>query len=226
MSDSPRKGRPATSARARRSRRSPLLTVAVFLLSAALIASGAALLTAGSHDARDLEGHPVTLEADASPPPDVVKRMDADDDTGSRFRVPSAGLDVPLGALNAVDGSITPPGFTSAYTVRNIGVAPSEADEGTVYVVMHSLRGGGVGPGNALIDVDERTARVAPGTSVTVDGRSYTVTGDLTVTKSGIRSADDIWRDAPGRLVIITCLQRPEGGPSQDNVVITAQLDH
>lgn len=139
-----------------------------------------------------------------------------------RFQSPSVGLDVPLGSLDVVDDELEPPGFTSAYWVRNLGVAPTDAGAGTVFVVMHSLRNGGVAPGNALIDVDNGRARVAVGASIVVDDVAYRVTRTDTIDKKEISHEQSIWADTPGRLVVITCLQRPDGSPSTDNMVIEA----
>lgn len=169
---------------------------------------------------RDMNGAPVALDPGAVAPPPASS--DAVADTGSRLVVPSVGLDVPLGALDAVDGQITPPGFTSAYRVRNVGVPLADADHGTVYVVMHSLRGGGIGPGNYLTDVDTGRATVAQGATVSVAGVDYTVTGWQTVSKTALANDPGVWADAPGRLVLVTCLELPSGAPSVDNMVIVA----
>ncbi|MFT4231126.1 MAG: class F sortase, partial [Microbacterium sp.] len=146
------------------------------------------------------------------------------EDTGERFRVPSVGLDVPLDSMNAVDSVITPPGFTAAYRVRNLGVSLDHASEGTVYVAMHSLRDGAVGPGNYLIDVEAGTASVAVGTEIIVAGLEYRLTGSQKIAKDRLAASEAVWADVPGRLIVITCLQRPEGGPSLENVVLTAEL--
>lgn len=129
---------------------------------------------------------------------------------------------MPLGALNAVDGEVSPPGFTSAYLIRDIGVTPDRAGLGTVYVVMHSLRDGGIGPGNALIDVDRKRARIPEGAHIIVAGVDYIVTGSQALSKSELPDSD-IWKAGANHLVVITCLQRPEGGPSTENVVIVAR---
>lgn len=167
----------------------------------------------------DMQGNRVQAE-DAVPPTSESSAVPAIGD--DRFVVESVGLDVPLGALNAVDGVIEPPGFTSAYWVRNEGVPPEQARKGTVFVVMHSLRNGATGPGNYLIDVDRRTSKVGIGAEIQVDDTTYTVTGTQEIDKPDIAHASAIWEDEPGRLVVITCLQRPDGGRSQQNVVIEA----
>jgi hypothetical protein len=166
----------------------------------------------------DLEGNQVQAEE----VPSAAASASADADTGGQFVVKSVGLDVPLGALNAVGGEVVPPGFTSAYWIRNEGVPIKKAKKGTVFVVMHSLRNGGVGPGNYLIDVKHQKAKVGLGTKVQVDGVTYKVTGSQAVKKTDLGRSSTIWADTPNRLVIITCLQRSQGGPSVDNMVIQA----
>lgn len=166
----------------------------------------------------DLKGNRVQAED----VPTAAVSASADPDTGGQFVVKSVGLDVPLGALNAVDGTVEPPGFTSAYWIRNEGVPTKDPKKGTVFVVMHSLRNGGVGPGNYLIDVKDQKAKVSLGTKIQVDGVTYKVTGSQTVKKTELSQSKTIWADTPNRLVVITCLQRPQGGPSVDNMVIQA----
>ncbi|MCS5524676.1 class F sortase [Curtobacterium flaccumfaciens pv. oortii] len=167
----------------------------------------------------DLRGNRVTYD-DAAPPTD---RSSAVPQIGKgRFEVPSVGLNVPLGALTSVDNVIEPPGFTSAYWVRDHGVTPQNAGKGTVFVVMHSLRNGAIGPGNYLIDVDRHTSKVGLGATITVDDTQYTVTDTLAIDKPAIADANAVWANTPNRLVVITCLQRPGGGPSKQNIVIEA----
>jgi hypothetical protein len=168
----------------------------------------------------DMAGRPVV--------PDVVPTpVSGDTSTPSgigQFQVPSTGLDVPLGVMDVVSGTIDPPGFTSAYWIRSMGVSPANAADGTVYVAMHSLRNGGIGPGNYLIDVERGRSSLAVGDVIEAAGASYRVTGARDVLKRELGADAELWSDKPGRLVVITCLQRPEGGPSTHNVVIEATL--
>jgi len=165
----------------------------------------------------DLAGNTVQVDGPAPAP-----SASATPDGVGRFSAPSVGLDVPLGAVSVVDDVLQPPGFTSAYWVRNLGVAPAVASTGTVFVVMHSLRGGGVGPGNALIDVADGRARIADGADIAVAGVHYRVDRSEALAKTAIGGEADVWADTPGRLVVITCLQRPDGRPSTENMVIEA----
>ena len=171
-------------------------------------------LAASHSSVTDMDGNAVAMVRDSLSPRDVDRMAVAS--TSLRFRVPSVGLDVPLEELSEVDGSIVPPGFTSAYLVRNRGVGPSAASSGTVYVVMHSVRGGRA-PGNYLINVARRKA-------TRVGGLAYVIDGSWTILKGSLASAHDVWHDVAGRLVVITCLQRTTGR-SLDNVVITAHLE-
>lgn len=170
----------------------------------------------------DLEGHRVELEPGAVLTQSQRQRMRATTATDDRFVVPSVGLDVPLGALSEVDGQITPPGFTAAYRVRNRGVDVAHASDGTVYVVMHSLQGAGVAPGDYLSNVSTGTSKLKPGAEILVDGRRFVVTGSELVAKPALAAAKDVWSDEAGRLVVITCLERPTG-PSVNNLVIFAK---
>lgn len=103
-----------------------------------------------------------------------------------------------------------------------MGVPLSRGSQGTVFVVMHSVRGGGVGPGNYLTNVRAGTSTVATGSTIDVAGVSYHVTGWKTILKGGLATDAEVWANTPGRLVVITCLEHPNGSPSTDNMVITA----
>lgn len=172
----------------------------------------------------DLNGNAVAPDAeDGELSPWQREQQQAESSGHGRFRVPAVDLDVPLGALSEVDGVVTPPGFASVYWVRNRGAAPSASEDGTTFVVTHSLRGGAVGPGNYLIDVDAGRSALPTGTEVIVDDQHYRVSGSHAVRKDSLAAATDVWADVPGRLVIITCLQVPAGTPSTENIVIFAR---
>ncbi|WP_146080046.1 class F sortase [Clavibacter michiganensis] len=171
----------------------------------------------------DMAGNHVAYE-DFSPP--SAEESEAVEQVGTdRFIVDSVGLNVPMGSLKTVRNVIEPPGFTSAYWVRDHGVAPVDGAKGTVFVVMHSLRAGGKGPGNSLIDVKNASSKVGLGAKIVVDDTSYTVTGTQTIDKPAVAEASAVWADVPGRLVVITCLQKPNGSASTKNVIIEAQMD-
>lgn len=142
--------------------------------------------------------------------------------TGDRFVASTVGLNIPLKSVPAVNGQITPAGYTSAYWITNLGVAPSKSDAGTVFVVMHSVRGGGVGPGNYLTDVRRGRSALPPGATIDVAGVSFRVTGSRAIPRDGLAGDAAVWAATPRRLVVITCLQQPDGSPSVTNMVIEA----
>lgn len=218
-------GTSAARGRTRPGARSLALTaLAVLLLLAGAVGLIGSWTARGSADppgtATDLAGNTVTLDPSETPIP--IEQSHASADIGQALVVPSVGLDVPLGALDEVRGEITPPGFTSAYWVRNLGVPVGSGASGTVLVVMHSLRHGGLAPGNYLIDVAAQRSKVPLGASVTVAGSTYTVTGSALYPKSTIASDAALWAATPGRLLLITCLPQTGGGAAVDNLVITA----
>lgn len=198
--------------------------VAALLLVVAVVTGTYAITTYLSQQKypKDMAGNPVIVEQLAPPDQERVDAVPAV--AGMTLRVPSTGLNVPLGELNEVDGVINPPGFASAYLVRNYGASLANAAKGTVFVAMHSCRGGAICPGNYLIDVKAGAASVKPGADVYLAGRHYRVTAWQKVYKPDVHENDTIWVNAPGRLVLFTCLQVPAQTKSIDNMVITAQL--
>jgi hypothetical protein len=202
----------------------PVIAIAgaVLLVAAMVIGLTARhpAVTNSAYTGKDMRGQTVSLDPGETPEP--AAKAKAITSIGATLNVPSVGLDVPLGALNAVDGEITPPGFTSAYWVRNLGVPASGGATGTVFVVMHSLRGGGVAPGNYLTNVQTQTSRLKDGAIVEVAGIDYTVTGSQLITKTTISLDSSVWANTPNRLQLITCLEHANGSPSTDNLVITA----
>ncbi|MBP2459095.1 hypothetical protein ABID70_001662 [Clavibacter michiganensis] len=208
----------------RTTRRRLLAAAGVVAASAAVVAGGLAAVGGWPVPAglpRDLAG--AAVQSDVPPPAAEADGAATAVDSGlGRFRAPSVGLDVPLGAVDVVGGVVDPPGFSSAYRVRDLGVAPEDAATGTVFVVMHSVRGGGTGPGDLLIDDRAGSASVAPGAVIEVAGVDYAVGSRRAVPKGELPDDAEVWADTPGRLVVITCLQRPDGSPSRDDMVIEA----
>lgn len=169
----------------------------------------------------DLNGNAVTFDPGVTPPPGA----DAVSDIGTRFEVPSVKLDVPLGSLSEVDGEITPPGFTSVYLVRNRGQNLDDASKGTVYAVTHSLRGGGSAPGNYLFDPKTKSSTAEVGASIKVGDVTYTVSESRLVDKTALPLESELWENVPNRLVLITCMQKTDGSPSSQNLIIVGTRD-
>lgn len=181
---------------------------------------------------KDMSGNAIHLEEEDIPSPEEIKQMDvkeeARDTTVSapvelRFRAPSVGLDTPVGSMKSVNGLIKPPGFDRAYLVSNIGHSLHENNEGTVYLVMHSVRRGNA-PGNHLIDVESAKPRLHKGDEVSLGSYKYRVTGAESVKKSSIVNTGKVWEDVPGKLVIITCLQRPTGYSVKNTIIYAEKI--
>lgn len=149
--------------------------------------------------------------------PDTSKDARQVSNLGTRFKVPSVGLDVPLGAMNETGGVINPSGYTSAYSLRNRGVPYYKTNEGTSYIVMHALDGNGVAPGNFLIDSSTKKVKVHKGDVIQVGSKDFLVSDTIRAGKDLIAKDANIWSNKKWRLVIITCF--PD---SNDNQVIIA----
>lgn len=195
------------------------IPVAVVII--ALICSGAWMLSQGLTDEQNTAGSQADVQLEEPPSETDVEEMQIEALDGE-FQIPSVGLDTGLETMSEVNGAINPPGLRNGYVVRNHGT-PDHPERGTTYVAIHSVQGAEM-PGNTLIDVDAGEPTVEKGESITLQDRDYTVTDSYTVPKTDISGDDHVWADEPGRLVILTCLQR-SSGRSVDNVVIEAIAD-
>jgi len=220
-------GRAGERRRRRKTRRTIALAAGIALVA---VAAGGYALVVQANSAQsaatavDLKGAEVRIDTADRPSAEQLSTMNAVDSVGGlRVTVPTVKLDVPLGEVSVADGVLVPPGFTSVYRVRDLGVPLSQAADGTVYLVTHSARGGAVAPGNYLEDAKTGRATVPVGSTITVGDLRYSVTGAHAVPKDDLPRSD-IWTSRPGTLVLITCLQNAAGTASTQNLVITAEL--
>jgi hypothetical protein len=216
----------ARHARGRSRKRSTVLWVGVLLIGSLVTAGGTiAWVVSQGPPARvaalDLSGHPVQVDP-GTVAPTTAAAAKVQQDTGQRFVVPAVGLNVALDSLGVANGNITPPGFTSAYLVRNLGTTLTRAATGTVYVVMHSIRGGGVGPGNYLQNSKTGSTSLHTGDIITVGGVDYRMASSTLVLKTQLPADSNVWANIPRRLIVITCLEKTDGSPSTNNLIITA----
>lgn len=195
------------------------------MLSIAVMIAGAGILIRSLYvdlnAPKDLSGNAVDFAPGTTPDPSTVDQMQVQEST-ERFKVPTVSLDVPLASLLEVNNTITPPGFTQAYWVRNRGVAPVDAANGTVYVVSHSVAKG-LAPGNYLFDVASGTSTVKAGDEIDVSNVKYIAQSWKTISKDQLANESDLWTNEPGRLVLVTCLEEPDGS-SPNNMVIIANI--
>ncbi|QAY69120.1 class F sortase [Xylanimonas protaetiae] len=218
--EAPRRRRPSAG------RVVALLFAAACLVGAGVLASMALRPAPGG--LVDLSGNRVVLDdvPDVAAADPVALPEEGSDGAG-RFVAPRQGLDVPLVAMNVVDGVINPPTLTDAFLVRGHGT-PQEPGSGLVVLAMHAVRGGNA-PGNAFFAMEaaESPVTVEVGDVLLVDGVAYTVTGHRVMSKDDAASSAEVWGDPAGRdgeLVLITCLQRQgESGSATDNLVVFAR---
>ncbi|MDR0285405.1 MAG: hypothetical protein LBI33_11055 [Propionibacteriaceae bacterium] len=175
---------------------------------------------------RDLEGNIVVPEDESALSPEFMKAAgQVDDDGGEGFIVPTLDLQVALGSINAVNGSMNPSNFKNVFWVRNMGVSLDKAETGTVYLVTHAIQGGKA-PGNILQSGGQ--VALKPGDLITVNHRTYVFESASIISKSdkddNLGTHDELWTNDPGRLVLVTCLLNPHGGLAVDNLVIIAKL--
>lgn len=144
----------------------------------------------------------------------------------TRVEVPAVGLVVDVLPVTPDGGELDPPTLDEAYWIEPYGTPASDADN-TVYLVGHSYDSGDAAF-NPLFDRTQQVATVAAGDKVVVTtgaGRlTYVVDSTQRHPKDELADVDEVWRIAPGRLVLITCFQRNDGGASQDNLVVYATL--
>jgi len=208
----------------------------ILLVAVALMISGVVIAVFAYRSSNppggftDLQGNHVVPDDASAVDPVFQQKADAKDDLGVRFKIPSVNLNVPLGEVNEVDGVINPPGFSSVYRLRNLGVTLKNAEQGTVYTATHSLRPPGVGPGNYVINVASGTVIVPVGGEIDVGDRVYSMVSYRIINKGDLGAQQDLWANTPGMLVFITCLQFPTAagyqadGHSSENVIIVGKL--
>jgi len=143
-----------------------------------------------------------------------------------RVEVPSVDLAVDVVPATPDGGELDPPTLGEAYWIETYG-APGTDSDNTVYLAGHSFDRGAAAF-NPLFDRDAQVALVQPGAEVVVTtaaGRlTYAVQSTHRYPKGTLADEDEVWRIVPGRLVLITCFQRNDGGASRDNLVVYADL--
>jgi len=209
--------------------------ILLLVLAISLIVGGAtygvfAMITASNQPTSpDMMGNRVQGDDPSMYDEETLKEMDAVEDLGLKFIIDVVDLNVPLGEVNEVKGVINPPGFKSAFLIRNRGVGLANADQGTVYVAAHSLRSPGVAPGNFVINISAGNITVPVGSEIQVGGRTYVMTASSIIDKKELGADERLWANTPGMLVFITCLQYTssanyKNGHSPTNAVLIGQL--
>lgn len=164
-----------------------------------------------------------TSDPEQAPTQTLENAHEVTGEASGRLRIGSV-LDVPLNSMSPSASIVNPPNGTDAFVIAGEGYGVAGNDEGlTTFLVMHSgsYRSGAVG--NNLIDRDRGVSTVSVGDEVVLDGLAYTVSRVEVEVKAELRDEAWVWENKQGRVVILTCLQRPAGeGRSVQNVVIEA----
>lgn len=139
---------------------------------------------------------------------------------GVRFKIPSIGLDTTYGMVDEVNGVLRPTNFTSVFGVRNRGVDYTKTDQGTAYVVTHTLDEGGIAPGNFIVQKSSNGAsRVKKGDKIEIGDKEFTITDYKRAGKGVISTDKNIWdASIKNRMVLVICY--PD---SNDNFVVIAE---
>jgi len=142
-----------------------------------------------------------------------------------RFKVPKLGLDVSYGMVNEVDGVLRPSNFTAAFGVRNIGVNYDQTQNGTAYVVTHTVDEGGLAPGNYFFNnyysVDN--PKIKNGDEIRIENsegsKKFIVKDHFRQGKAVVMTDKELWDvNIKNRLVLIICAPN-----SLDNYVVVAE---
>lgn len=175
----------------------------------------------GETNFTDLNGFTLVPEdGDDLPTADEVRQMDIR--AAGRFVIPSIKMDVPLNKMHAKNGVATPPGYRAAYILEGYTTGDTNPTGGKTIVAMHSAMHG-FPPGNYLINENNGKATLPNGTIVGVGGVQYRITGHEEISKPALPDAQQVWKDEPGKLVIITC--RQIGGPkTTENTVFYGDI--
>lgn len=142
-----------------------------------------------------------------------------------RFKVPSLGLDISYGMVDEVDGILRPSNFTAAFGVRNIGVNYDQTQNGTAYVVTHTVDEGGLAPGNYFFNnyysVDN--PKIKNGDEIIIENgqnsKKFVVEKHFRQGKAVVMTDQDLWDvNVKNRLAIIICAPN-----TLDNYVVIAR---
>lgn len=199
-----------------------LLTIALI----SLIAAGGIFYV--DHQRMNAEGvvkmpDGTAIELDDPPTKKDIREM-AISETKLDFVVPKVGVNTTLKEMSTYKRGgkkvINPPGITRAYAVRDWG-EPGDPESMSV-IALHSVRRYPDIPGSRLIDISRGQARVGEGDRIDVNDESYRVVKVHKIKKNELATAPGLWDEKPGKLLVITCLQRTEG-KSVNNIVIEAQ---
>lgn len=140
----------------------------------------------------------------------------------THISIAEIGYEADVSQMTTDNGVVDPPTKELTYRVTDRGSQPGEDADNTVYLVCHSAS-----RSDAPCNTVYRNAAVGQTIRLTTKtGQlTYRIESIETLSKDGeFENSEKVRSKVPGRLVLITCLQRGIGRSSVENFVVFAQL--
>lgn len=144
----------------------------------------------------------------------------------TRLAIPEISFSVATSTLTVgKSGVITPPDFVRVFRVADRGVMPGTDAKDTVYYACHTHSK--LTPAEVPCNGLQGNVKAGHHVVVTTGNGvlSYLITSVRQVPKSDLAKDYDVWVEAPGRLILITCLYEP-GRTTGFNLVVTAEIEY
>lgn len=170
-----------------------------------------------SESTKSVEASPQATQPESPSARPTVKMSEP-----THISIAEIGYEADVSQMTTDNGVVDPPTKELTYRVTDRGSQPGEDADNTVYLVCHSASRSDV-PCNTVY----RNAAVGQTIRLTTEASqlTYRIESIETLSKDGeFENSEKVWSKVPGRLVLITCLQRGLGRSSVENFVVFAQL--
>ena len=140
----------------------------------------------------------------------------------THISIAEIGYEADVSQMTTDNGVVDPPTKELTYRVTDRGSQPGEDANNTVYMACHSATRS-FAPCNTVY----KEAAVGQTISLTTEAGqlTYRIESIETLSKDGeFENSEKVRSKVPGRLVLVTCLQRGIGRSSAENFVVFAQL--
>ncbi|WP_449282317.1 class F sortase [Leucobacter sp.] len=142
------------------------------------------------------------------------------------LEIPVLGFDAPVEPLAVGSEEVLdPPTADDAFWLSDYGL-PGVGTDNTVYLVGHTSSTGDA-VFDPLVDLDRQRSLLEPGDEIvlrTDEGRVlYEVLATERQDKTAITDLETVWRNEPGRLVLITCFFEASRLEAPDNLIVYAR---
>ncbi|WP_157502386.1 class F sortase [Leucobacter celer] len=142
------------------------------------------------------------------------------------LEIPALRFEAPIEPLSiGSDEVLDPPTAGDAFWLSDYGL-PGVGTDNTVYLVGHTSSTGDA-VFDPLVDLDRQQPRLQPGDEIVVRTEEGAVLYEVLATerqdKTAITDLETVWRNEPGRLVIITCFFAASRTEAPDNLIVYAR---